>query len=304
MTAFSISLQVVVLAIVIALCIFFTARVLRKKIRDHWHMANAKMAMMQTGLDMYLKDEQQKTDFERMKDRVAIEQAARKSKNRVEYMCSIFDEIQTLQEGSDSALKLLNSASVKPGQKEWYILFGVLQSNMDMLGELAGGAKDTLHYGNLSEIDKSDKVDVNALCSDVFDECMEHLNEGVDTSFETSLPDGYAVLTNAMCLKMILKNLILSAMEFTQKGSIKLTVVEETKKGRLRFELIDTGRGIPEQVKSDLFYKLPDDKPLHKIIGIRLRNCRILTRLLEGNIYVDSIYADGTMIVFTIKNKQ
>ena len=304
MTAFSISLQVVVLAIVIALCIFFTARVLRKKIRDHWHMANAKMAMMQTGLDMYLKDEQQKTDFERMKDRVAIQQAARKSKNRIEYMCSIFDEIQTLQEGSDSALKLLNSASVKPGQKEWYTLIGVLQSNLDMLGELAGGAKDTLRYGDLSEIDKSDKVDVNALCSDVFDECMAHVKEGVDTSFETSLPDGYTVLTNAMCLKMILKNLILSAMEFTHKGSIKLTVVEEAKKGRLRFELIDTGRGIPEQVKSDLFYKLPDDKPLHKIIGIRLRNCRIFTRLLEGNIYVDPMYADGTMIAFTIKNKQ
>ena len=304
MTAFSISLQVVVLAIVIALCVFFTARVLRKKIRNHWHMANAKMAMMQTSLNMYLKDEQQKTDFERMKDRVAIQQAARKSKNRVEYMNSIFDEIQTLQEGSDSALKLLNSASVKPGQKEWYTLIGVLQSNLDMLGELAGGAKDTLRYGDLSEIDKSDKVDVNALCSDVFDECMDHLKDGVDTSFETSLPDGYTVLTNAMCLKMILKNLILSAMEFTQKGSIKLTVVEEAKKGRLRFELIDTGRGIPEQVKSDLFYKLPDDKPLHKIIGIRLRNCRILTRLLEGNIYVDSIYADGTMIAFTIKNKQ
>ena len=304
MTAFSISLQVVVLAIVIALCVFFTARVLRKKIRNHWHMANAKMAMMQTSLNMYLKDEQQKTDFERMKDRVAIQQAARKSKNRVEYMNSIFDEIQTLQEGSDSALKLLNSASVKPGQKEWYTLIGVLQSNLDMLGELAGGAKDTLRYGDLSEIDKSDKVDVNALCSDVFDECMDHLKDGVDTSFETSLPDGYTVLTNAMCLKMILKNLILSAMEFTQKGSIKLTVVEEAKKGRLRFELIDTGRGIPEQVKSDLFYKLPDDKPLHKIIGIRLRNCRIFTRLLEGNIYVDPMYADGTMIVFTIKNKQ
>lgn len=304
MTAFSISLQVVVLAIVIALCIFFTARVLRKKIRDHWHMANAKMAMMQTDLDMYLKDEQQKTDFERMKDRVAIEQAARKSKNRIEYMSSIFDEIQTLQEGSESALKLLNSASVKPGHKEWYTLIGVLQSNLDMLGELAEGALDTLRYGNLSEIDKSDKVDVNLLCSDVFDEFMDHLNEGVDTSFETSLPDGYTVLTNAMCLKMILKNLILSAMEFTQKGSIKLTVVEETKKGRLRFELIDTGRGIPEQVKSNLFYKLPDDKTLHKIIGIRLRNCRIFTRLLEGNIYVDPMYADGTMIVFTIKNKQ
>lgn len=304
MTVFSISLHVVLLAIIIALCIFFTTIILRRKIRDHWHMANAKMAMMRTGLDMFIKDEQQKTNIERMKDRVAIEQATKKSKNRMEYMKSIFDEIQTLQEGSDSALKLLNSASVKPGQKEWYTLFNILQNNLDMLGEFAVGAKDTLYYGNLSEIDKNDKVDVNAICIDVFDECMGYLKEGVDTSFETSLPDGYTVLTNAVCLKMILKNLILCSMEFTRKGSIKLTVVEETKKRRLRFELVDTGMGIPEQVKSDLFYKLPEDKPLYKIVGIRLRNCRILAGLLEGNIYVDPVYADGTLIVFTIKNRQ
>ena len=56
-------------------------------------------------------------------------------------------------------------------------------------------------------------------------------------------------------------------------------------------------------MKEYLFETLPKDNIRHKIIGIRLRVCRALVKLMGGSIYLNPHYEGGTSIVFTIKTK-
>ena len=93
-------------------------------------------------------------------------------------------------------------------------------------------------------------------------------------------------------------------MEYTKKGFIKMMVVEEKNRNSVRFILNDTGYGIPANIRKHVFDRLPNDADLkNKIVGVRLRICRVLAHLLGGTIYIDPFYTGGTSMVFTVRVK-
>ncbi len=97
-------------------------------------------------------------------------------------------------------------------------------------------------------------------------------------------------------LMQVLLNLIFNAIKFTCEGSVTLKVIELDT--ILRFEIIDTGRGIPEDKRSYIFQPFHqvnvDDATRYNGTGLGLYLCNMLIKLLNGTIGFSSIYEVGS----------
>ena len=101
-------------------------------------------------------------------------------------------------------------------------------------------------------------------------------------------------------LRQVLNNLLSNAIKFTERGKIALSVVQIA--GRFRFEVADTGIGIPADKQNQLFKTFSQiDQSLtrrHGGSGLGLSICQALCELMGGDITVDSRAGEGA--TFTV----
>lgn len=108
-------------------------------------------------------------------------------------------------------------------------------------------------------------------------------------------------------IRQILTNLISNAYKFTEQGSVELKVDIETKQRDnvvLRFEIVDTGIGIPQDRQSFLFNQFTQIDPSmtrkYGGTGLGLAISKKLVDLMGGQIGLKSKHNSGSTFWFTI----
>ncbi|HYD64256.1 response regulator [Azospirillum sp.] len=115
------------------------------------------------------------------------------------------------------------------------------------------------------------------------------------------------VVGDAARLRQILINLAGNAVKFTDEGSVTILLSEEAVEGgraRVRFEVRDTGIGIPQSEHARLFTMFSQVDPAaarrHGGTGLGLAISRRLTELMGGEIGVESAPGHGSIFWFTV----
>lgn len=103
-------------------------------------------------------------------------------------------------------------------------------------------------------------------------------------------------------IKQILINLINNAIKFTTKGEVRLQVHEmghHGRQSRIRFEVSDTGVGIPQEALSRMFqsFSQVDASTTRKFggTGLGLSICKQLAEMMGGSIGVESTEGKGSL---------
>ena len=125
---------------------------------------------------------------------------------------------------------------------------------------------------------------------------------GLRVDSEANLPD--KVCGDANRLAQVLRNLLSNAIKFTSEGSVTLLVRHANDRSCLRFEVRDTGIGVPADQVSKLFspYVQAGAKAVqrHGGTGLGLAISRRLTEAMGGRIGVHSRNGQGSNFYFEL----
>jgi PAS domain S-box-containing protein len=109
-------------------------------------------------------------------------------------------------------------------------------------------------------------------------------------------------------LRQVLVNLLANAIKFTERGAVVVAVSAPAREADtidLRFEVRDTGVGIPPEVQARLFQPFEQGDPTtsrrHGGTGLGLAISRHLVQLMGGEIGVTSTPGQGSCFHFTVR---
>ncbi|HXJ14169.1 MAG TPA: HAMP domain-containing sensor histidine kinase [Candidatus Limnocylindrales bacterium] len=111
----------------------------------------------------------------------------------------------------------------------------------------------------------------------------------IDETLEQSLP---AVWSDEIRFRQVLMNLLSNAVKFTANGYVRIRAIENLPAGRLRFEIEDTGIGVPIEKRNSVFEKFVrhDPKALRGIAGsgLGLAIAKRLVEMMNGEIGLET----------------
>src|SRR6478609_5112119 len=239
---------------------------------------------------------------ERKKD---AEELLRAQKTKDQFLANISHEIRTPINGIAGMATLLSQS---PNREEQITYLNAIKSASENLKVIINDILDlaSIESGKLrfERIGFSLK-DVVASLENMFE--VQAREKGISISSQLSKEADKILIGDPVRLNQILINLISNALKFTHTGSIKLSCSvdhQERQKYFMRFEVTDTGIGIPADKLSTIFesFSQADASVTRKYggTGLGLTIVKQLIDLQQGTISVKSAEGRGSSFVVVI----
>ena len=222
-----------------------------------------------------------------------------------EFIASISHEFRTPMNGILGLSEILKNTPLDDGQAE--LLKGIVSSAENLLVLV----NDLLDFSAI-EAGKMELDFHPFLLDRVLEDVFQMMNlkareKSLDFSVLISEDVPKHLIGDSQRLRQIIINLAGNAVKFTDKGKIEIHIhllKNTTDHAVLRFEVIDTGIGIPPEAKESLFKVFSRVKQNQsKLIvgsGLGLSICKKLTDLLRGEIGVESEIGKGSTFWFNL----
>jgi signal transduction histidine kinase len=125
---------------------------------------------------------------------------------------------------------------------------------------------------------------------------------GLALRFDTAVTE--ARVGHGQAIQRVLLNLVTNALKFTSAGEVAVSATPISRT-RVRIEVRDTGRGIPEAVLGTLFdafrRRLTPGQYIFSSAGLGLSICQNLVRAMESELLVESVIDSGSSFQFDLE---
>lgn len=181
-------------------------------------------------------------------------------------------------------------------ERKQYI--GIVEENNELLLQLISDILD------LSKIEAGTfeftitEVNVNLLCEDIVRSMQGKTTETVRLVFDKHLPECY-IMSDRNRLHQVISNFVNNAAKFTSEGTIKVGY-EQLEDSRIRFYVSDTGIGIKEEYRVQIFDRFVKLNSFIHGTGLGLSICRSIIDQLHGEIGVESEPGKGSCFWFIL----
>ena len=142
------------------------------------------------------------------------------------------------------------------------------------------------------------RVDVPQLCREVIATFSHKKRDSaVELRFDENSPQ-IVIDADKNRIVQVLSNFLTNALKFTTKGSITLSYSLEDE-SQVRFCVTDTGKGIPDEQKHEIFNRFVKLDSFVQGAGLGLSICQSLVNRMGGKIGVESREGEGSCFWFT-----
>lgn len=234
----------------------------------------------------------------------AKEEADKANKAKSEFLANMSHEIRTPMNGIIGVIDLLKLTKLNNNQKDYLdmlshssrLLLGILNSVLDISKIESGKFQLNIKPFNLKKILDRIIKELSIACNSKNLEVFYYIDSYIN----------FDLIGDEIRLNQVLINLINNAIKFTVKGQIVFKVKKlysTNNKLILEFSVQDTGIGIKEEFKNDIFKKfVQQDMTYTKKYdgtGLGLAISRDIAKLMNGDIWFDSIENKGSIFYFT-----
>ncbi len=186
------------------------------------------------------------------------------------------------------------------------------EDQQQMLGMINSNGKQLLYFINellqLSDIEGGGlqfqriDTDIQASMEGFRLELQPQVAEGVEVKIESPHKSCIATLDPNL-MRIVVMHMLTNAAKHTQQGSI--TIFYEKRKEGLYIAVTDTGEGIPDELKENIFTLLNDKNTFvqEETPGLGLSICKAIVDAANGKIGVESKHGEGSTFWHSIPVK-
>lgn len=157
------------------------------------------------------------------------------------------------------------------------------------------------------ELIPSEVREIGHYIEDTFAKTVNDKNLDLVIDMSNDVPEFVSLDPNR--LRQVLINLIGNAIKFTSEGSVSLKISGENISDHtvdLKFEILDTGIGIPKEDLSKIFESFEQQSQQSNAkyggTGLGLSISRKIIELMGGELNVSSVHGEGSNFHFTLKS--
>jgi two-component system sensor histidine kinase/response regulator len=222
-----------------------------------------------------------------------------------DFLASMSHEIRTPMNAVIGMAHLALKTDLSPKQRDY------LKKIQTSANSLLGIINDILDFSKI-EAGKMDMEAVDFNLDDVMDNLANLITvkaqekEDLEVLFNTNREVPRFLVGDPLRLGQVLINLANNAVKFTESGEIVVSIEKVERKEdqvKLKFAVSDTGIGLTEEQMSKLFqsFSQADTSTTRKYggTGLGLAISKKLVNMMDGEIWVESEYGQGTSFIFT-----
>jgi PAS domain S-box-containing protein len=242
-------------------------------------------------------------------ERKALEDALTEARDKAEaasraksgFLATMSHEIRTPMNGVLGMARLLLETELKAEQRTY--VEAIRQSGESLLS-LIGDILDFSKIESGTVTLEEDETDPRKIVEEVVELLAPRGHaKGIEVLAVIAPETPESIRTDSLRLRQVLTNLVGNAVKFTERGGVRVDIMP-VKRRNLRFEVRDTGVGVPAEKCEDIFSEFAQADSSHARrfggSGLGLAISKRLVEAMGGEIGVSGAPGGGSIFWFTV----